>query len=155
MSGLMSGLVSGVSPHEEAAGPGERREVTDGELAALLAGARVAPSADNAQTWRFVTVRSEATRTELGRHVSPSFAQSVVDASVVIVICGVSWMVTHTRREQPFVMLDVPIATTHMVLRATEMGLPCGWTLDCDESAVRAALGIPAEVRVIAIVAVG
>ncbi len=154
MSGLVSGLVSGVSPHEQPA-QGQRREVTDAELAALLAGARVAPSADNAQTWRFVTVRSEATLAELGRHVPPSLAQSVADASVVIVVCGVSWMITRTRREQPFVMLDVPIATTHMLLRATEMGLPCAWTLDCDESAVRAALGIPVEVRVIAIVAVG
>jgi nitroreductase len=155
MSGLVSGLVSLVSPHEQAAGAGERREVTDGDLAALLAGARVAPSADNGQTWRFVTVRSEAVRTELGRHVAPSFAQSVVDASVVIVICGVTWMVTRTRREQPFVMIDVPIAATHLLLRATEMGLSCAWTLDCDEGAVRVALGIPAEVRVIAVVAVG
>jgi nitroreductase len=154
MSGLVSGLVSGVSPHDQAAG-GERRDVTDGELAALLAAARVAPSADNAQTWRFVTVRSPSTRAELGRHVPPSLAQSVVDASVVIVVCGVRWMVAGTRREQPFVMIDVPIAATHVLLRAAEMGLPCAWTLDCDEGAVRGALGIPAEVRVIAIVAVG
>ncbi len=154
MSGLVSGLVSGVSPHDQSA-QGERRHVTDAELAALLSGARVAPSADNAQTWRFVTVRSEEVRKELGRHVSPSFAQSAVDASVLIVICGVTWVVTRTRREQPFVMIDVPIAATHVVLRATEMGLTCAWTLDCDEGAVRAALGIPAEVRVVAMVAVG
>lgn len=123
------------------------------KLAAVLGAARVAPSADNAQTWRFITVQDAAMRARLG--------QSVVDAAVggqlaasstIVVLCGISWVVTRARREQPFVFMDVPIALTHILLLAAELGLACCWTLDTSESAVRDALSIPPSVRVVALV---
>jgi nitroreductase len=79
----------------------------------------------------------------------------VAAAPLVIVTCGVRWIVTRARREQPFVMLDVPIAMTQILLQATELGLGCSWTLDCDEDLLRRLLGIPDDVRVVAVLGLG
>jgi nitroreductase len=51
--------------------------------------------------------------------------------------------------------MDVPIGVAHILLQATELGLSCFWTLTPDEPRVRALLAIPADVRVIALVALG
>jgi nitroreductase len=131
------------------------RELGEDELRAVLAAARVAPSADNAQTWRFVTVRAAETRAGLARAVPESLAPAVAAAPLVIVTCGVRWIMTRARREQPFMMIDVPIAVAHMLLEAAEIGLACAWTLDCDEGQVRQLLEIPDDVRVIALLALG
>jgi hypothetical protein len=50
------------------------------------------------------------------------------------------------------VAVDVPIAVTHLLLQAAEIGLSTAWTLDVDEPLARGVLGIPADVRVIAVV---
>jgi len=153
-TGLIARLVAAVSPpgHSTSFGP---RPVEAQEELALLAAARVAPSADNAQTWRFVSVRTAATRARLAAAVEPALQQALSEAPLVLVVCGVSWLVTRARREQPFVMLDVPIALTHVLLEAAELGLQCAWTLDLDEAALREALEIPPDVRVIAALGLG
>lgn len=121
-------------------------------LKAVLGAARIAPSADNAQTWRFVTVQSSAMKTRLGQAVLPSDTATQLAAShTIVVLCGIAWVVTRARREQPFVFVDVPIALTHMLMQAAELDLSCCWTLDVDEAAVRSALSIPESVRVLAL----
>jgi len=126
----------------------------EAKLQALLGAARVAPSADNAQTWRFVTVRSDDTKAKLGKAVESKLADALAKHAVVIAVCGIQWVVTRARREQPFVFMDVPIALSHILLQAAELGLGCTWTLDVDESVARAALSIPDDVRVVALVGV-
>jgi nitroreductase len=129
--------------------------VSDEELAAVLGAARVAPSADNFQTWRFVVVRTAAVRAELAAAAHGPAADAARDAPAVIVACGVKAVLTRKRSEQPFVWLDVPIALTQLLLEAVEIGLGCSWTLELDEVRVRTTLGIPDDVRVIALCALG
>ena len=152
--GLLGGLIASLPPREAATAFAAGRDVDEAELRALLAAARVAPSADNAQTWRFVEVRSAATKAALAA-AAGAIAGAVEQAPVVLVACGIRWVVTKVRREQPFVMIDVPIAIVHILLQAAEIGLACAWSLECDEEAVRRALAIPADVRVIALLALG
>ena len=138
--------------------PGERSEgnatLDEAKLTAVLAAARVAPSADNAQTWRFVTVTSEPTRQRLCETaIDTTVGETLADARAIVAVCGIRWVVTRARREQPFVWMDVPIALTHMLLQATELSLSCCFTLDLDESQVRQVLAIPDSVRVVALVA--
>lgn len=154
MNGLLSTLLTELCA-ENTTKNTDSVAVSHQQLTALLSCARVAPSADNSQTWRFITIRSPSTRKALSQLVSPTIAPFVAEASVVIVACGVPALISHVRREQPFVMIDVPIAITHIVLRATEMQIPYVWTLDCDETAMRAQLGIPAHARVIGLIALG
>lgn len=132
-----------------------RREVAREEVLALIAAARVAPSADNLQPWRFITVRAAATRRRIASAVPEALSGSVAGARVVLVACGVRTLVARVRTEQPFVFIDVPIAVTHVLLEARELGLACAWTLDVDEHAVREVLAIPDSVRVVAVLAIG
>jgi len=129
--------------------------VSDAQVLDLLSAARVAPSADNLQTWRFVVVRSAGRRASLATAAPGLPKEALAGASVVIVVCGIRTVVRRARREQPFALIDVPIALTHLLLRAAEAGLPHAWTLDVDEDACRRELGIPHSARVVAVVALG
>jgi nitroreductase len=154
MTPLISRLIDRVAP----AGVPLRfaaRDVPPEEQTALFAAARVAPSADNLQTWRFVAVRDAATRGAIAEAVPSSLAGSLKQAPLVVAVCGVRTIIPRIRREQPFVLVDVPIALTHVLLQAAELGLACAWTLELDEARVRGALGVPEETAVIALCAVG
>lgn len=146
-------LVEALPPPDQPTSP--RRDVADEQVLSVLEAARIAPSADNLQIWRFVVVRSPERRARLADAVSAQLSRSVAEASVVLVVCGVRGVVARARREQPFVFIDVPIALTHILLRATEAGVPCAWTLEVDQSPCRAELGIPRQAQVIAVVALG
>lgn len=152
--GLVRSLVERLS-EPGAVGEGESVPMTDELLQVVLGAARVAPSADNAQTWRFITVRSEATKKGLGETVDGAVGEALSRSAVIVVLCGIQWVVTRVKREQPFVFLDVPIALTHMLLQSEELGLSCRWTLDVDERAVREFLSIPRDVRVVALLGLG
>jgi nitroreductase len=52
-------------------------------------------------------------------------------------------------------MLDVGISMEHRVLRATELGLGTCWLAGYDEVKMRAALGIPEGVKVVAMTPLG
>ncbi len=154
MTALLHRLIEAIAP----AGVPLRfgaRDVPRDEQAALFAAARVAPSADNLQTWRFVAVRDAATRAALADSVALALADSLRRAPLVIAVCGVRAVIRQLRREQPFVLIDVPISLTHLLLQAAEIGLACAWTLELDERRVRAVLCIPDETAVIALCAVG
>lgn len=153
-SGLITRLVAAFALPDTAADLGDRA-ISPEELRALLVAAQVAPSADNAQIWRFITVTQTAPRALLAAAVAAPMRDAVANAPLLIVACGARFVVTRTRREQPFALIDVPIAVTHMLLKAAELGLACAWTLDPDEMVVRRALAIPEEVRVVALLALG
>jgi nitroreductase len=131
------------------------RPVDDEALAAVLGAARVAPSADNLQTWRFVVVRAAETRARLGEAAGGAVGATLHSAPLGVAVCGVRAFVTRKRREQPFVWIDVPIALSHLLLQATELGLGCAWTHQLDEARVRATLSIPDDVRVVALLGLG
>lgn len=151
---LLIDLLTGLHPH--GAPPEEigTAPVEPEELIALLAAARVAPSADNAQTWRFVVVQSPEARADLSLAMPEPLQEATRRSPVTIVACGLPWVLTHTRREQPFVLIDVPIALTQLLLAAQELKLRYAWTLVLDEARVRENLGIPQEVRIIGAVTV-
>jgi nitroreductase len=154
MTSVLAPLVSAF-PRPDVAADFSSRAVGDEEIGALLGAARIAPSADNFQTWRFVAVRSAEVRAQLADAAAGPVAPATRSAPVVIVACGVKAVVTRKRSEQPFVWLDVPIALTQLLLQAAEIGLRCSWTFELDETRVRSALGVPEGVRVIALCALG
>jgi nitroreductase len=149
-------LVDQMPPPQSACEFSER-PLDDDVLAALLGAARVAPSADNLQTWRFVVVRDRERRRQLGDLLEGAMAEMAARAPVVIVACGVRGMISQARREQPFVLIDVPIALTHLLLEATELDLACAWTLDLPEADIAEVLKLPppSAVKPIALVALG
>ena len=164
---VISALLDAMEPPDAASGRGDDRgaaaagpeSVTDEVLASLLNAARVAPSANNYQTWRFVTIRDNDDKRALGQMLTDARGENTgaafAGSDVVIILCGVPKLISRARKQQPFVFFDVPIALTHVLLGAAELALAHCWTLQVPEQGIRERFGIPKDVRVIAVVGLG
>lgn len=137
--------------------PVEREKITQ-----CLEAARLAPSAVNVQPWKFVVVDDKDTRDRLVKaafHGIFSFNQWAIKVPVFVVvvidkhglISNVMGLVRDTLRS----LLDIGIATEHLVLQADELGLGTCWMGGLDEKGVKQALKIPGNRKVAAIIALG
>jgi nitroreductase len=124
--------------------------VSEADVTALLEAAMAAPSANNTQPWEFIVVRREDLRQRLAE--THQWSDMCVDAPVVYVVCG------HERRSDHWVE-DTSAATENLLLAVTGLDLGAVWIgiypRPQRESHVRKVLGIPDEVRVLCLVAVG
>lgn len=118
----------------------------------ILECARWAPSAKEAQPWRFLVVSDALTRHRLA---AAAFHHPLVrTAPLVIVGCArIHSHVSGTGR--PSHPVDLAAATQAMVLAAADLGLAASWIPGFREPAVREALEIPSDVPVISVLAVG
>ncbi len=127
------------------------RPVEEEKLSAVLEAGRLAPSARNLQDWRFVVVRDPATRKRLAEAARNQ--EFVGQAPVVIAACGTSDMVMTCG--QLAYALDVAIAVDHMTLAAFSLGLGTCWIGAFYEELVKEILGIPEQIRVVALLPLG
>jgi nitroreductase len=126
--------------------------VEDEKLSLVLEAARLAPSARNRQEWQFIVVRDGETRKKLADAANGKVF--VGEAPVIIVACAT---------EAEYVMscgqlagtVDTSIALAFLILQAQELGLGTCWLGAYSESEVKAILGIPRQVRVIAMTPLG
>src|SRR5512140_1561821 len=107
------------------------------KLRACLEAARIAPSANNVQPWRFVVVDEPALKDRLaeeafsGLYASSKFAAK---APIILVLLarpgGAVVRLGSKIQGVPFYLLDMGIAGEHVVLQAQELGLATcclGW----------------------------
>jgi nitroreductase len=124
--------------------------LSDSEIRALLEAAMAAPSAHNCQPWEFILVQRQDLRRQLAE--THSWSYMCADAPVVFVICG------DEQRSDHWVQ-DTSAATQNLLLAATGLDLGAVWVGVYPrlqrEAHVRSVLGIPAELRVLCLVAVG
>ena len=130
------------------------------KLERILEAARLAPSACNAQPWKFVVV----TDRELSRKVGKAAAglgmnKFAKDAPVHILIVEESANITSLLggkvKDKHFPLIDVGIAASHIVLAAESEGLgSCilGWF---DEKEIKQLTGMPASKRLLLAIIVG
>ncbi|HNY78175.1 MAG: nitroreductase family protein [Sedimentisphaerales bacterium] len=117
----------------------------------ILEAARQAPSAKNLQDWRFVVVTDKATKKKLA--VAANGQTFIENAGAIIVACTTS---DHVMRcGQAIGPIDVSIALEHMCLQATELGLATCWIGSFYADKVRAVVGVPEEVEIIELLALG
>lgn len=113
----------------------------------ILEAGRLAPSAGNRQPWSFVVVTDPELRrrvAEVARH-----QMFMADAGAIVVGCG------HPDVSPRWYRVDVTIALQNIVLTATDLGLGSCWIGAFDEEEVRGVLGIPDDVRVLAMISIG
>ncbi len=127
------------------------KEIPEGTLTRLLEAARIAPSANNCQEWRFVVVRNQSSKEEISRIAGQDF---IADASVVLVCCGIDngKMMMCGQQAYP---IDVAIAIDHITLCAVAEGLGTCWIGHFDENKVKKLLGIPNEIRIVELLPIG
>jgi len=130
----------------------QSRPVEKEKLLTVLEAARLAPSAKNFQEWRFVVVQDEATRCKL---MVAANNQAFVGAAPVVIACCATNTDYVMRCGQLSHPIDLAIAIDHMTLQAVEEGLGTCWVGSFYEEQVREILGIPQEVRVVELLALG
>ena len=121
-------------------------------LERLLEAVRLAPSWANRQCWDLIAVTDAEKRTALAGAGGPPGAMRT--APLIVVACARP-EASGNRGGLPYFMLDMGIALEHLVLAAQDLGLGTCWVGWFDEDAVRTLLGVPAEVRVVALIPVG
>jgi nitroreductase len=126
--------------------------VEDEKLNKILEAARLSPSASNRQNWKFIIVRDKESRVRLGE--TTGIYQFIAEAPIIIVSCGTDpdgilkcGQYRHS--------VDLSIATAYLILEAYELGLGTCWIGVFDEKGVKDTLGIPDNVRVVAMTALG
>jgi nitroreductase len=128
------------------------KEVEPEKVTAVLEAARLSPSANNRQEWKFIVVRDAEKRKQL---VHAAHNQSFVwQAPVVLVACATESIAVMSCG-QPAYTVDLSIAFAYMLLQAHELGLGTCWIGAFREEAVKEVLNIPASVRVVALSPLG
>ncbi len=127
----------------------EDTPVEEEKLTRCLEAARLAPSWANKQCWSFVVIQGRQNVENLG--IVP---MNIKNAPSLIVACADPEK-SGNMDAKPYYMVDVAIAVEHIILEAWEQGLGTVWVGGFRESKVRKALGIPENIRVVALVPIG
>lgn len=139
----------------------DSRPVAPSDIRAICEAARLAPSACNSQTWRFIAVTRPETISricnEAMRPVIPN--RWLAQAPLIIVGCAKLDIVANRIGSRitgtEYFQIDMGIAMEHMVLKATELGLGSCWIGWFKEERVRELLSIPEKIKVCALLTVG
>jgi nitroreductase len=122
--------------------------------------AHLAPSACNAQAWKFVIVEEPGLRMQIADAadsigMNKFVAQAPIIIAVVLERANVTSAIGSTIKGKDYTQMDLGIAVEHICLQATELGLgSCiiGWF---NEGTVRKVLHIPFTKRVPLLVTLG
>lgn len=134
------------------------------ELYALIEAATWAPSAFNAQPWRFIV----APRTDTARHDALSAALMdgngwAKQAGALIAVLAETRSAAHGKtpgekvesKAYPYAMHDAALASAQLVLEAQNRGYHAHVMAGFDKEAVRAAFDVPARFEPLTVIAVG
>jgi len=126
--------------------------VEDDKLQKVLEAARLAPTASNRQPFQLIVIHTTGREEELSRiYPNPWFVQ----APIVICACGLPTESWRRRDGKNYCDVDVTIATDHLTLAASDLGLGTCWIGAFDPVAAREIMGLPEEVEPIAFTPLG
>ena len=128
------------------------RDLEKEKLCKVLEAARLAPSANNRQEWKFIVVKDRDIRKKLASAASnQSF---IAEAPIVFIACATESQST-MQCGQPRYTVDVSIAVSFIILQAQELGLGTCWIGAFDEPRVKEILSIPSNIKMVAITLLG
>jgi len=139
----------------------DSRSVAREDILAICEAARVAPSACNSQTWRFVAVTDRQLIDRLCDEAMRPVIRNKWLGQAPLIIVGCSQLDIVANRIGrgvtgiEYYQIDLGIAMEHIVLKAIELGLGTCWIGWFKEEQVKKILSIPNSVRVSALLAVG
>lgn len=120
----------------------------------VMEAARLAPSGKNLQPWHFIIVRDPGLKNKLA--VASAHQYFIAEAPIVIVACAYPEnSYARMGRYMKSWPVDVAIAVDHLMLQAEEEGLGTCWIGSFHEDEVKALLGVPEDVKVLALTPLG
>ena len=130
----------------------QNKPVSEEKLKKILEAARLAPSAKNLQSYKFIVVKDQKLREKL---MEAAANQSFVGEAPVVIV-GVSLNPDYVMTcKIPAYPIDVAIALDHITLAATEEGLGTCWVGKFYQDKVKEILNIPEKYKVVALLALG
>lgn len=136
--------------------------VEEEKILQCIEAARLAPSACNAQPWRFVVVNDVFLKEKLVAAATAGIykiSKFISYAPVIIVVIadvkGFLSKVGSLVRNTKFYLIDIGIACEHLVLQATELGLGSCYIGWFSEKGVKKVLSIPNKYKVPLLICLG
>jgi nitroreductase len=137
--------------------PVEREKILE-----CLEAARLAPSADNVQPWRFLVIDDSDLRDKFSREVFSgiySVTKFAAKAPVLILILARLDIIANRIGKQiqgiNFYLIDTGIAGEHIVLQAEELGLGTCWIGWFNSRKARKVLKIPKKYKIVSLLSMG
>jgi nitroreductase len=133
----------------------EDRPVEDEKLKAVLEAARLAPSWANKQCWTFVVVKDPALKENIASTLENNPAAKAVAAAPVLIVACADPEQSGKMKDQNYYMVDIGISLQQLCLEAWNQGLGTVWIGLFDEDKVRPILGVPDNIRIVAMTPLG
>ena len=138
------------------------RPVEREKILACLEAARLAPSAENVQPWRFLVIDDPAVREKFSAEVFTgiySFSKFAARAPVLILMMARLDILANRIGKQiqdvNFYLIDVGIAGEHLALQAEELGLGTCWIGWFNARRARKVLHIPRKFKPVCLLSLG
>lgn len=132
------------------------------KILACIEAARLAPSAENVQPWRFLIIDEPELREKLSKGVFSgiySISKFASKAPVLILILAKLDVIANRIGKQiqgiHFYLIDIGIAGEHFVLQAEELGLGSCWIGWFNARKTRKILKIPRKYKIVSLLALG
>lgn len=137
------------------------KEIPEELIKELIEAARLAPSGNNAQPWKFQIVRDKETKEKL-KEIGVFKQNFVYMAPIIIVCCADPEAYPKAEFDPDFddpyeirAMRDLSIASQNLVLRATELGLGTCYVGWANKEKIKITLGLPKKYNVLYVITVG
>lgn len=133
------------------------RPVDPALIHAVVDAARQAPSAVNRQPWHFIAVTTDESHAAARRAITDVYDRKWLSTAPVMIVCCCDH--THAWHRgadgKDHADIDIAIATEHICLAATALGLGSCWICNFDPRPLAAALGLPEGMEPAAIIPLG
>ena len=140
----------------------QNKSVEREKVLQCIEAARLAPSAENVQPWRFIILDDPGLIKQLSNHAfsgiySPT--RFAAKAPVIIVILAKLDILANRIAKQiqdiHFYLIDIGIAGEHLVLQAQELGLGTCWIGWFNPRKIRKFLKIPRTHKIVSLISMG
>jgi len=128
------------------------KAVEDNKITYILECARFAPTWMNKQSVRFILIKNKETISLIAK---TSLINRWLKTAPVLIIACADPILSTTRNNLEYYMVDVSIALEHLILAATDIGLGTCWVNEFNEKEVKELLEIPKRIRVVALTPLG
>ena len=138
------------------------KPVEQKKIISCLEAARIAPSAENVQPWRFIVLADQEKKDSFGKKAFSGLYRPTrwaLQAPVLIAIASDKSLIAHkiggTLQKIPFDILDVGIAGEHLCLQAVYLGLGTCWIGWFNKKKAESFFDLPGNNSIYGIIAMG
>jgi nitroreductase len=128
------------------------KSIPDEKIIYVLECARLAPSWENKQCWRFIVVKNKETIEQIAK--TSIINRWLRTAPVLIVACA-DPTESGKKNSMEYFTVDVSIALEQLILAATDLGLGTCWIAGFNEEKIKELLEVPKRIRVVALTPLG